>query len=56
MLQVLNTALEGGARATQRCRAAFADAFKPRRKLLVGGDGIGLGEFLSLPVEHWVKA
>jgi len=33
--------------------AAFADAFRPTRKLLVGGDGIALDEFLSQPVEHW---
>jgi hypothetical protein len=35
--------------------AAFADAFRPTRKLLVGGDGIPLDEFLSKPVEHWVR-
>ena len=35
--------------------AAFADAFRPTRKLLVGGDGIAVEEFLSKPVEHWVK-
>ena len=35
--------------------AAFADAFRPTRKLLVGGDGIALDEFLSQPVEHWVR-
>jgi len=34
--------------------AAFAQAFKPRRTLLIGGDGIALEEFLSKPVEHWV--
>jgi hypothetical protein len=36
--------------------AAFAEAFKPRRTLLVGGDGIPVDEFLLQPVEHWVKA
>ncbi len=35
--------------------AAFAEAFKPRRRLLVGGDGVPLEEFLSHPVEHWIK-
>lgn len=35
--------------------AAFADAFRPTRKLLVGGDGIDLEEFLSKPVAHWVR-
>ncbi|MBI4728093.1 MAG: ATP-binding protein [Acidobacteria bacterium] len=35
--------------------AAFAEAFRPTRKLLVGGDGIPLNEFLSQPVEHWMK-
>ncbi len=36
-------------------RAAFAEAFKPRRKLLVGGDGIPVAEFLEKPATHWVK-
>ncbi len=36
--------------------AAFADAFKPQRTLLVGGDGIPVQDFLLQPVEHWVKA
>ena len=34
---------------------AFADAFRPTRKLLVGGDGIAIEEFLSNPVGHWLK-
>ena len=33
---------------------AFAKAFKPQRSPLVEGDGIGLGEFLSQPVAHWI--
>lgn len=33
---------------------AFATAFKPQRKLLVGGDGIVVDEFLSRPVAHWI--
>jgi predicted AAA+ superfamily ATPase len=36
--------------------AAFAEAFKPQRTLLVGGDGITLEEFLARPVHHWVSA
>lgn len=36
--------------------AAFAQAFKPQRSLLVGGDGIALEDFLLQPVGHWVKA
>ena len=36
--------------------AAFAEAFKPQRTLLVGGDGIALDEFLARPVSHWVQA
>jgi len=35
--------------------AAFAEAFKPRRKLLIGGDGIPVEEFLARPVEHWLS-
>jgi hypothetical protein len=33
---------------------AFAEAFKPRRTLLVGGDGIAVDEFLARPVAHWI--
>ena len=36
--------------------AAFSEAFKPRRTLLVGGDGISLEEFLTRPVDHWLRA
>jgi uncharacterized protein len=35
---------------------AFSEAFKPKRSLLVGGEGISLDEFLSKPVEHWLQA
>ncbi len=35
--------------------AAFAAAFRPTRKLLVGGDGIAVEEFLSRPVADWLK-
>jgi predicted AAA+ superfamily ATPase len=34
----------------------FAGSFKRVRRLLVGGDGIALEEFLAKPVEHWVRA
>ena len=36
--------------------AAFAAAFKPKRTLLVGSDGIALETFLSQPIEQWVRA
>ena len=51
------TAIEvksGRARGTLAGMAAFAEAFQPERRLLVGGDGIDVAEFLSKPVEHWV--
>lgn len=35
--------------------AAFTEAFRPTRTLIVGGDGVPLDEFLATPVEHWVK-
>ena len=35
--------------------AAFAEAFRPRRKLLVGGDGIDVETFLLTPVENWLS-
>ncbi len=34
--------------------AAFAAAFKTKRTLLVGGDGISMEEFLSRPVSEWL--
>jgi len=34
--------------------SAFAAAFKVRRTLLVGGDGIPVDEFLMQPVGHWL--
>ena len=52
------TAIEvksGRARNAAPGMAAFANAFRPARSLLVGGDGIGVEEFLSKPVEHWVR-
>jgi predicted AAA+ superfamily ATPase len=33
---------------------AFAREFKPKRQLLVGGQGIALEEFLSKPASHWL--
>ena len=51
------TAIEvksGRARGTLPGMAAFAEAFGPDRRLLVGGDGIPVEEFLSRPAEHWV--
>lgn len=36
--------------------AAFAKMWRPRRTLVVGRDGVQVGEFLSTPVEHWVGA
>jgi hypothetical protein len=34
--------------------AAFAEAFKVKRTLLVGGDGIPVEEFLDRPVSKWL--
>ena len=34
---------------------AFAKQFKPKRKLLVGGQGIALDEFLSKPAAYWLQ-
>ena len=51
------TAIEvksGRARGSLPGMAAFAEAFGPNRRLLVGGDGIPVEEFLSRPAEHWV--
>jgi predicted AAA+ superfamily ATPase len=34
---------------------AFSKAFKVTRKLLIGGDGVSIEEFLLNPVEHWLS-
>ena len=52
------TAIEvksGRVRDTLPGMAAFAEAFRPARTLLVGGDGIAIDDFLSKPVEHWTR-
>jgi uncharacterized protein len=36
--------------------AAFAARFRPKRKLLVGGQGIPLEEFLGQPTDSWVQS
>jgi len=35
--------------------AAFTEAFKPKRTLLVGRDGVPVEEFLSRPVKEWLQ-
>lgn len=45
----------GRAREPQPGLDAFAEAFKPKRRLLVGGDGIPVGDFLARPVEHTLR-
>lgn len=36
--------------------AAFSAAFKVKRTLLIGGDGLQVGEFLQRPVTEWLAA
>jgi predicted AAA+ superfamily ATPase len=45
----------GRHRGTLRGLSAFSAAFEPTRKLLVGGDGVPVEEFLDRPVEHWIS-
>jgi predicted AAA+ superfamily ATPase len=45
----------GGRRASLPGLAAFARQFKPKRQLLVGGQGVPLEEFLSKPAAHWLQ-
>lgn len=35
--------------------SAFAETFRPRRMLLVGGSGIPIGEFLARPATAWLE-
>src|SRR5271155_5359945 len=44
----------GGRREMLPGMDAFAKFFKPKRQLLVGGQGIALEEFLSKPAAHWL--
>jgi len=44
----------GRARSEYSGIDAFAKNFQPFRKLLVGGQGIPLEEFLATPISHWV--
>ena len=46
----------GRVREGQAGLAAFAQAFKPKRALLIGGDGIPVEHFLSRPLEAWTNA
>ena len=53
------TAIEvksGRAPQTHPGTAAFAAAFKVRRTLLVGGDGISVEDFLGRPVRDWLAS
>jgi predicted AAA+ superfamily ATPase len=45
----------GRSRHAQPGIATFAEAFRPTRKLLVGGDGISLEMFLSRPADDLVR-
>lgn len=52
------TAIEvksGRARGSRSGLASFGATFRCKRQLLIGGDGIPIEDFLSKPVEHWVK-
>ena len=44
----------GHARYALPGMTAFAQAFRPTRKLLVGGDGLAVETFLSMPIEDWL--
>jgi predicted AAA+ superfamily ATPase len=41
-------------RDAQPGMAMFAETFRPKRSLLVGGDGIALEDFLSRPIAEWI--
>ncbi|OGP81359.1 MAG: AAA family ATPase [Deltaproteobacteria bacterium RBG_16_64_85] len=52
---VLVEVKSGRARAEYSGMNAFAKNFRPYRRLLVGGQGIPLEEFLATPILHWVE-
>jgi predicted AAA+ superfamily ATPase len=45
----------GGRRESLPGMEAFAQQCKPKRQLLVGGQGISLEDFLSKPAAHWLS-
>ncbi len=45
----------GRAREAIAGMEAFSKAFKVTRKLLIGGDGVSIEEFLLNPVEYWLS-
>lgn len=45
----------GNSKASLQGMEEFGKIFKPKRKLLIGGDGISLEKFLSQPVEIWLE-
>jgi hypothetical protein len=45
----------GGRREMLPGMEAFSRQFKPKRQLLVGGQGISLEEFLCQPAAHWMN-
>jgi predicted AAA+ superfamily ATPase len=52
------TAIEvksGRSRDARPGLAAFAESFSPARRLLVGGDGVPVEDFLLEPVGHWTS-
>ena len=51
------TAIEvksGRASQSHAGTAAFAAAFKVKRTLLIGGDGLSIEDFLSRPASQWL--
>ena len=52
---VLVEVKSGRARAEVSGMNAFAKNFRPYRRLLVGGKGIPLEEFLATPISNWVE-
>lgn len=45
----------GRARDARPGLAAFEAEFEPTRMLVVGGDGLGVEEFLAMPLEKWMS-
>lgn len=45
----------GGRSASLPGMKLFDRTFQPKRKLLVGGDGIPVGDFLSMSIEKWFE-
>ncbi len=53
MQKLLRTIVVMAMANTNAAKIAFASVYRPKRKVLIGSQGIPLEEFLQKPATHW---